>query len=32
MQNDLLKIGDKEFSSRLFTGTGKFKSNDEMYK
>jgi len=25
-----LKIGDKEFSSRLFTGTGKFKSNSEM--
>lgn len=27
---DLLKIGDKEFTSRLFTGTGKFSSNKEM--
>lgn len=27
---DLLKIGDKEFSSRLFTGTGKFSSNQLM--
>ncbi|MCT4665421.1 MAG: thiazole synthase [Flavobacteriales bacterium] len=27
---DLLKIGDKEFRSRLFTGTGKFSSNQEM--
>jgi thiazole synthase len=27
---DKLRIGDKEFSSRLFTGTGKFRSNDEM--
>ena len=25
-----LKIADKEFTSRLFTGTGKFKSSDEM--
>lgn len=25
-----LKLADKEFSSRLFTGTGKFKSNKEM--
>ncbi len=25
-----LKIADKEFNSRLFTGTGKFKSNQEM--
>lgn len=25
-----LKIADKEFNSRLFTGTGKFKSSDEM--
>jgi len=24
---DVLKIGDKEFSSRLFTGTGKFSSS-----
>ena len=27
---DRLKIGDKEFNSRLFTGTGKFSSNDIM--
>jgi thiazole synthase len=27
---DQLKIGDKEFSSRLFTGTGKFRSSTEM--
>lgn len=27
-----LKIADKEFSSRLFTGTGKFSSNDLMGK
>ncbi|KAA1243768.1 thiazole synthase [Aquimarina sp. RZ0] len=27
---DTLKIGDKEFSSRLFTGTGKFSSSDLM--
>lgn len=27
---DVLKIGDKEFNSRLFTGTGKFSSNDLM--
>lgn len=26
----LLKLGDKTFSSRLFTGTGKFSSNAEM--
>lgn len=26
----LLKIADKEFSSRLFTGTGKFGSNESM--
>jgi len=26
--NDLLKIGDREFSSRLFVGTGKFSSNE----
>jgi len=25
-----LKIGDREFTSRLFTGTGKFNSNDKM--
>ena len=27
---DTLKIADKEFNSRLFTGTGKFSSNDLM--
>ncbi len=27
---DLLKIGNREFSSRLFVGTGKFSSNDLM--
>lgn len=27
---DLLKLGDKEFKSRLFTGTGKFSSNTLM--
>ncbi|MGL5689579.1 MAG: thiazole synthase, partial [Bacteroidales bacterium] len=27
-----LKIGEKEFSSRLFLGTGKFSSNEEMAK
>ncbi len=29
---DLLKIGPKTFKSRLFTGTGKFNSTDEMQK
>ncbi|MGY3792152.1 thiazole synthase [Aquimarina sp. 433] len=29
---DTLKIADKEFSSRLFTGTGKFSSSDLMRK
>jgi len=28
--NDILKIADKTFNSRLFTGTGKFSSNDLM--
>ncbi|WP_378179394.1 thiazole synthase [Aquimarina sp. SS2-1] len=27
---DILKIADKEFSSRLFTGTGKFSSSTQM--
>ncbi|WP_299182697.1 thiazole synthase [uncultured Aquimarina sp.] len=27
---DTLKIADKEFSSRLFTGTGKFSSSNQM--
>lgn len=30
MINDTLKIADKEFGSRLFTGTGKFSSNQLM--
>lgn len=30
MNNDLLKIGPREFSSRLFVGTGKFSSPDLM--
>ena len=30
MHSDKLIIGDKEFRSRLFTGTGKFRSNEEM--
>ena len=28
--NDILRIGEKEFSSRLFVGTGKFSSPDLM--
>lgn len=28
--NDILKIGDREFSSRLFVGTGKFSSPEKM--
>lgn len=30
MEKDILKIGDREFSSRLFVGTGKFSSPDVM--
>ncbi|MDE6753890.1 MAG: thiazole synthase [Muribaculaceae bacterium] len=30
--NDFLKIGDREFSSRLFVGTGKFASPDVMWQ
>lgn len=30
--NDLLKIGGREFESRLFVGTGKFASPDMMLK
>lgn len=30
MNNDILKIGDKEFTSRLFTGTGKFSASKLM--
>lgn len=30
--NDILKIGDREFSSRLFVGTGKFASPEMMLK
>ena len=29
---DKLKIGDREFGSRIFVGTGKFSSNDLMLK
>ncbi len=29
-KNDILKIGNREFSSRLFVGTGKFRSPDVM--
>lgn len=32
MQNDILTIGDRQFSSRLFVGTGKFSSSDLMLK
>ena len=30
MDNDILKIGDREFTSRLFVGTGKFASPEIM--
>lgn len=30
MKKDVLKIADKEFGSRLFTGTGKFSSSELM--
>ncbi|HEU0125232.1 MAG TPA: thiazole synthase, partial [Flavobacterium sp.] len=30
MQTSLFNIGDKTFKSRLFLGTGKFGSNEEM--
>lgn len=30
MMNDILKIGNREFTSRLFVGTGKFSSPDVM--
>lgn len=30
MEDDILKIGGKEFTSRLFTGTGKFSSSKLM--
>ena len=32
MQKSLFNIGDKAFKSRLFLGTGKFGSNEEMEK
>ena len=32
MIKDTLCIGGREFSSRLFVGTGKFRSNEEMAK
>lgn len=30
MQNDILTIGDRQFTSRLFVGTGKFSSPEVM--
>ena len=30
MQNDALKIADREFHSRLIVGTGKYRSFQEM--
>ena len=30
MNNDILTIGGREFTSRLFVGTGKFSSPDIM--
>jgi thiazole synthase len=30
MENDILTIGDRQFTSRLFVGTGKFSSPDVM--
>ena len=30
MNNDILTIGGREFTSRLFVGTGKFSSPDVM--
>jgi thiazole synthase len=32
MDNDVLKIADREFRSRLFVGTGKYKSFQEMVR
>jgi thiazole synthase len=32
MQNDVLKIADKEFRSRLIVGTGKYRSFQEMVR
>ncbi len=32
MKNDVLKIGDRAFSNRLFTGTGKFASKELIPK
>lgn len=32
METDRLTIGNRVFTSRLFTGTGKFRSNEEMEK
>jgi thiazole synthase len=32
MENDVLRIADKEFRSRLFVGTGKYKSFQEMVR
>ncbi len=30
MTEDILKIGNREFTSRLFVGTGKFPSSEIM--
>ncbi len=30
MTNDLLRVGDFTFTSRLFTGTGRHRANDEL--
>ena len=32
MENDVLRIADREFRSRLFVGTGKYKSFQEMVR
>jgi thiazole synthase len=32
MDNDVLKIADREFRSRLFVGTGKYKTFQEMVR
>ena len=32
LENDKLKIGDREFKSRLIVGSGKYKDFDECVK
>ena len=32
MQQDILKVADKKFKSRLIVGTGKYKSMNECAK